>query len=178
MLRLRLLLFAIVTLAVPSPSAGQANEWLISGSRVGKAAIGMSVDALYSVYGRDNVRLVDLFGEGMFNPALQIYLPFEQGAPALVASIAHVCGQFRVSAVAVHSARYRTADGVGVGSTVAEVRRHYPDARASREEGPSLIVPALKLTFALGDDAFADAARVMKVWISGPLPDSVRSACR
>lgn len=157
--------------------SAQSGEWLLTPSRAGKIVVGMTVDALYSAYGRENVTLVALFPEGMFTPAVQVFVPSEPGAPIAIANINQVCGQFRVTGISIVSPRLRTRDGLGVGSTVAEVRRRQPTAKLNREEGPSLIVEKLQMTFAIADATFADSTRVLRVWAWAPLPDSV-TRCR
>ena len=168
------LAIALIALVVPSASFGQANDWLLTPSRAGKVIIGMTVEELYTAYGRSNVRLVDLYGEGMFYPALQVYAEFEQGAPILVARIGDICHRQRVIGIDIHSVRFRTADGLGVGATVGEVRKLYPSARLNREAGPSLIVESLHMTFAVADGTFADSVRVVKIWTWRQPSDSVR----
>ena len=156
----------------------QQAERLLTGERAGKIALGMTVDAVYAAYGRENVALVDLYGEGHFTPAIQIFLPSERGTPVAVATIAAVCGRYVVMGVSVSSAYFRTGDGLGVGSTLREVRQRYPGARINREEQPSLIVSDARLTFATSDDRFTDSTRVVRVWTTSVLPDSARRCPR
>jgi len=176
---LRSVLALTVTLsatALPSRGIAQSDDWTLAPQRVGKVTLGMPVADLYSLYGRQNVRLVDVNGEDDFVPAVQIYLPFEQGSPALVALIAQVCGRYRVSGIHVYSARFRTAKGVGVGSSATEVRRRY-DARLTTEEGPVLIVPALGMSFAVTDGAFGDSTRVVNIWTWSAPADTSWNRC-
>lgn len=175
---IRITQVAIVVLIAATPARSQNVDWLLDPARAGKATIGMTVDALYDAFGRDHVRLIDLASEGMFTPAVQVHDPSTPGATLLVARIFQLCGSFRVDAIMVHSPRYRTSEGIGVGSTIADVRRRYPDARLNREEGPSLIVESRKMTFAVEDSRFADTAHVQKVWMWSPMPDSISTRCR
>jgi hypothetical protein len=176
--RMKLLTLAVTCLPLLARAANaQASEWLLSSSRAGRITLGMTVDDLYNAYGRENVKLVDLFGEGMFTPALQVYIPSEPGAPIAVANIDQVCGQFRVSGFMVLSPLFKTTEGVGVGSTVPEVRKRYPAASLNREHRPSLIVDKIQLSFATTDGSFSDSTRVTVAWTAAPLPDSIRR-CR
>jgi hypothetical protein len=175
---MKLLTIAVACLPLFSrPALAQASEWLLSSSRAGKITLGMTVDDLYNAYGRENLKLVDLFGEGMFTPALQVYIPSEPGAPIAVAIINQVCGYFRVSGFMALSPLFKTAEGVGVGSTVPEVRKRYPTASMNREHRPSLIVQKIQMSFATTDGTFSDSTRVSIAWTAAPLPDSIRQ-CR
>jgi hypothetical protein len=175
-MRLPALATICVLLGSRSGSA-QSSEWLLSASRADRIVLGMTVDQLYAAYGRDNVKLVDLYGEGMFTPALQVFKPSDRGAPFAVALINQICGNFRVTGFTAYSPMLRTVDGLGVGSTVAEVRKRFPSAELNREEGPSLILEKVQMTFAIANGSFADSTRVVHVWTAAPLPDSI-SQCR
>ncbi len=48
----------------------------------------MTIDELYGKYGRENTRLIDLYPEGMFNPALAVYLDKTRRPTRPVAEIA------------------------------------------------------------------------------------------
>jgi hypothetical protein len=137
----------------------------------------MSVDELYQAHGRENVRLVDLFGEGMFEPALQIYAPFDQASPLLLVQIQSICG-YRVTGIEVLSPRYSTAAGIRVGSTVSDVARRYPASRRNREAHPSLIVSDLRMTFIASDASLLDTLPIVKIWTYGVVPESIRAQCR
>ena len=72
----------------------------------------MPVDEIYQLFGRDHARLVDLFKEGMFSPALEITLPGSAVAPALVADIRETpCPGFAVWGIDVrdHASERKTA---------------------------------------------------------------------
>jgi hypothetical protein len=59
--------------------------------------LGTSVDEVCGLFGPDKVRLIDLFKEGMFSPALQIRLNAAARAPGLVTDIREwPCGEFSV----------------------------------------------------------------------------------
>ncbi|HET7217330.1 MAG TPA: hypothetical protein VFJ02_04750, partial [Vicinamibacterales bacterium] len=110
---------------VAGQSASRA-EFLLSAGRAGAFEIGEPVDALYRRVGRERVTLVDLFKEGLFSPALEIRLPGASESPALIADIREwPCGDFSVWGLAVRDSRFRTREGLGVGSTAAELRRAY-----------------------------------------------------
>jgi len=155
--------------ALPAQSA----EWQLTPTRAGKIILGMTIDSLHDAVGRENVRLVDLMLEGQFSPALQVYQPFQPGSPLAIAEIVGTCG-FRVSRISAVSPLLRTADGLGVGSTIGEVRKRYPAARIGRGEGSVLIVEPLQMSFSTVNDTFADSSRVVSVLLWSPLPESTR----
>src|SRR5262245_1967308 len=127
--------YLVISLVISAGrGSAQSAEWLLTPSRAGNIVVGMTVDALYSAYGRENLRLVALVSEGEFTPAVQVFVPSEPGAPIAVANFNQVCGQFRITGISIVSPRLRTRDGLGVGSTVGEVRRRQPTAKLNREE--------------------------------------------
>ena len=155
--------------APPPPS----SAFLLSAGKAGPLELGQSVDEVYRLVGRERVRLVDLFKEGLFSPALDINLPGSQVSPALVADIREwPCGEFSVWGIDVRDPRFRTRDGFGVGSMVGELRQKY-QVQLSHEEGESAVVAALQMTFGVNGDAGNDLTRATAVWI-WPDPEGVR----
>ncbi len=155
----------------PCAVLAQGEDLLLRGNRAGSIELGATVDEIYSIVGRDQVRLVDEFLEGMFSPALAIDLPGATVFPAIVVRIREFpCAQFSVWGISVRDPRFRTPEGLGVGSTIAELREAYA-IRLSLEEGPSAIVESERMSFALDSGQFVDDTRTTAVWI---WPDPVR----
>ena len=155
----------------------QADDWLVTSTRAGKIVLGMTVDDLYKAYGKDYVRLVDLYREGMFDPAVQVFEDPTTNTPIAEALITQICGQFRLTNIRVLGPKFRTRDGLGVGSTVKEVRKRFPDATESREEGPKLLSKRAQMTFAT-DGQFTDSSRIVSMWSwNDTIPDSI-TRCR
>ncbi len=50
------------------------NKFLLQKQKAGNIEIGETIDQLYKQYGRNSTKLVDLYLEGMFSPAIEIYL--------------------------------------------------------------------------------------------------------
>jgi hypothetical protein len=80
------------------------------------------------------VDLVDLFEEGIFAPAVRIRIDGPDEAISLVARLEVLqCPRFRVwylPILEVRDPRFRTVDGIGVGSTVLDAKeRSWTDAR-------------------------------------------------
>jgi len=164
------LVFALVNAAA---SSAQEANFRLSDGRAGIFELGATVDEVYRLVGRERVRLVDVFGEGHFTPAIEIRLLGAKVAPSIVAHISEFpCSEWAIYGITVLDPRFRTSEGIGVGSTVGELRRTY-DVRFSREEGHSVVVPSLKMTFAVGGVSFEDSVRVTSVWL-WPDPTEVR----
>jgi hypothetical protein len=158
-----------------SGASAQANtprDFLLTPGKAGSFQIGDPVDDVYQRVGRENVSLVDLFKEGLFTPAIQIRLPGSDG-PALVADIREwPCGNHAIYGLSVRDRRFRTPEGLGVGSSVFDLRLAY-SVQASHAEGQSVIVNALKMSFAVDGNSENDRSRVTAVWL-WPDPVAVR----
>ncbi len=153
--------------------AAQSPPFRLDPGRAGTLEIGVPVDTVLRAFARNRVRLVDLQLEGHFSPALEVDLGNSGPTPGLVAHISHFpCNEFAVSGISVYDPRFRTREGIGVGSTIGALRRAY-DVRPNREEGHSVIVPSLKMTFAIDGTSFADSVRVTSVWMWAD-PNEVR----
>lgn len=94
--------------------------------------------------------LVDLYLEGMFSPALAIYA--EKGSrdkPSLVAEIGWQ-NNWVVSRLLVYDPKFKTRNGLGVGSTLAELRKTYRVKEIAQAEGDIFaVVEELKMSFSL-----------------------------
>jgi hypothetical protein len=149
-------------------------QFLLRADAAGVIELGQTIDQVYARVGRDNTRLVDLFTEGMFSPALEIRLPDATTQPAIVTPIREwPCAEFSVWGIMVRDSRFRTADGFGVGSRLGDLRRMYK-TEISQAEGRSAHVAQLGLTFMLDDRTGGeDSWRVKSVWVV-PQPVRVR----
>jgi hypothetical protein len=161
--------------------AGQPSKWLdrnarfvLDEGRVGEIRLGMSVDQVAALVGQEWLTLRATFPEGMFQPVLDIASPWVESGPALSARIStsRNCFGFFVGPTRVFDPRFETAEGVGPGSTLGDLRRAYgADAlRLSQggEEGspPLARLERLGLAFLLnGAGNFDDSLVVESVFL-------------
>jgi cyclophilin family peptidyl-prolyl cis-trans isomerase len=144
--------------------------------RAGSFEVGATIDRVYEIIPREKTRLVDEFLEGHFSPALVIKVDGSPVERPLVARIREApCTTFTIDGISVYDPRYRTPEGIGVGSSLADVRRVYPVSRGYGEEGPVAVAERLSMTFVLSDET--ERATVRLVWIHLP-PADVRRRCR
>ena len=159
---LALTLWNIGTLS--AQRATDANAWLLTPTQAGELKLGATADEVYRTFSREKTKLVDLQREGMFTPALAIHLPPGSYGQSLVALIESTrCGD-RVSRALIHDRRFRTREGIGVGSTVAEVRRAY-NVNISNEEGQHLISRDPQMLFNSRDDLLKPETVIDEIYI-------------
>jgi len=183
MIRVARTLLAVVALVLgSSPEARPSipvqesggDDYVLASGRAGRIELGTSADEIYRFFGRDHVRLVDLFKEGMFSPALEITLPGSAVAPAIVVDIREwPCDEFSVWGIDVRDRRFRTSDGFGVGSTAGDLRRSYSLQITEAEGAHAAVIDSLKMSFALTREGPIEQQQVRSVWI-WPDPVAVR----
>jgi hypothetical protein len=145
----RRVLFAFLIFLVFSISSVAAdNDFLLTPGKAGPIEIGMDVDALYMRIGRDRTKLVDKFLEGYFTPVLEIYLDgSENNKPPMEALLSW---GYTVDSIVVNDPRFKTAEDIGIGSSLGEIRKQYDVDSIGFGEGPlCAIVKQIGMTFAL-----------------------------
>jgi hypothetical protein len=169
------LLFMVLGLSMMSigPWAQRAPSplpVLIEKYKVGNVVIGASAEDVYEAFSPGRRRLVDLGHEGQLSPALELTIAGSSRPFSVIAEL--TCDQgLVVSRLFIKDPAFRTAKGVGVGSTVRELRSAYSLGSFSTEEGGAgVVVDALSATFEL-DQTGVD---LLKIKAATGLPDSVK----
>ena len=167
-----ILLGASLAIAVETrPQSPAEASFVLERGQAGRFEIGMTVDEVVRLVGRDDVRLVATFPEGRFQPTVQIYLSGYKGGPALTAPILDwPCGEFALWGISVQDPRFRTRNGLGVNSTLGDLQKQYRSAKVTnidKDGDPGVHIADLDLTFAIGGTtSFTDEARVTSVWVT------------
>lgn len=164
------ILAASVTLPAQSPRPAPSAEFIVRPGAAGNLELGQTVDHLYKQFGHERIRLHATFPEGMFQPVLEIRLAANDPGPALVVRVGEwPCPEYRVTGISVLDRRFRTAHGLGVGSTFADIRKLHPKARKGWGESQRVVVvEEAGVTFMIEpDDALGDAAVVTSMWVIG-----------
>lgn len=103
------MVLALVT-TLAAQAQRPADDFLLASGKAGPLELGMSVDDVYKIVGKDMTRLVDTYGEGMFTPALEIRLERSARPAPLVAQIREFpCAEFSLWGISVRDRRFRTA---------------------------------------------------------------------
>jgi hypothetical protein len=171
----------LVAASFATHAIGQPSKWLdrdasfvLDEARAGEIQLGMSVDQVAALVGQEWLTLRATFPEGTFQPVLDIASPWVENGPALSARISASsnCTGFFVGPIWVFDRRFKTAEGVGPGSTLGDLRRAYgSDAlrlSVGGEEGspPSARLDRLGLNFFLnGAGGFDDSLVVVSVLV-------------
>tara|TARA_Y100000114_G_scaffold157276_1_gene188744 strand:+ start:1020 stop:1538 length:519 start_codon:yes stop_codon:yes gene_type:complete len=129
-MKLIISLFSFVSLF----SQGQeSDKYLLSKHSVGGLEIGQSVDYLYSLYGKGNTRLIDLYLEAFYSPAIEVRY---NGELAFLAELN--CNEiYRIS---VKNPSFKTKEGIHVGSDYGELKSKYTINSIQRGEGNLYVV--------------------------------------
>jgi hypothetical protein len=139
----------------------------------------MEVDGLYNKVGRDSTKIADQFEEGFFEPVVEVYMTTDTTKPSLVADLVgetlgpHRIQRFTLGRIVVYDPRFKTEKGIGVGSTLGDLRRTYSvDDIGGLEDSPlSAAVRELGMSFAL---SYSPPAEWFKTHDQGLIPDSAK----
>jgi hypothetical protein len=135
-LRLSTALYCLALLFGAIGSYAQDN-FLLEKNRAGQVELGMTIDELHTRYEPSSTKLVATYSEGMFAPVMEIYL--KGAATKKRASLVIGIDKDRewiVSGIEVNDARFRTAKGIGVGSTLGDIRKAHTVKWIDFGEGP------------------------------------------
>ncbi|RDC65108.1 hypothetical protein [Adhaeribacter pallidiroseus] len=135
----------------PAPNKGEnpGTSWQISKSQIGPIQIGMAVNAMRKRVPAEFIKEIPITREGRGNRAYEIrQSPGEQKAGLLIEETCEpTCQVWRVH---VQNPAYKTKEGLGVGSTLGEVKKHYKISYLGAGETEIVAVSDdAKLTFML-----------------------------
>ena len=110
---------------------------------------------------------------------MDIQVPGFTAGAALTGSVDPICGPLALWGIEVHDARFRTSNGLGVGSTLGDVKRLYRGVKVTgidTDDGAHVTINELGLWFEMNPArTFPDSTRVTSVWGVVPQPDQVRA---
>jgi hypothetical protein len=166
----RLILVAsvsVVSLAAQRTQVAPKESFVLERGRAGQFEIGMTVDELYKVAGREQVRPATSHRGAESRPAMDVRIPGFTAGPALRVSLDRICSSPAAWWIEVHDPRFRTKNGLGVGSTLGDLRRMYPNAKVvgiDTDDGAHVAINELGLWFELElAVSFTDSTRVVTV---------------
>ena len=149
-------LMATVIALVPALMPAQDLP-VVERGRVGSVTIGALAENIYGEFG-DRARLIDLKLEGQLSPALEIKFFGAQATASLVAEIRPSDNKLVVTRIQIFDPRLRTKDGIGIGSTYADLRSKYSVDWVGWGEGDFVArVEAIGISFTLDLSGVPDA---------------------
>jgi hypothetical protein len=125
------ILFSVLLLIPTLVSAEtdiEKKNYTLSCHKAGDIEVGMQVENAYKIVGMENTQLIDRFREGMFDLAIEIYNKDVRSSqkPSLIAEVSppdtlrHT--QYSIGRISVYDSKYKTKEGIGVGSTLGDVK--------------------------------------------------------
>ncbi|MFN3405065.1 MAG: hypothetical protein ACK40G_13270 [Cytophagaceae bacterium] len=124
-----------------------SEEYRISKEQAGYAKIDMTIEELNTFYNKTKIRQASYSLDGQ---SYQAYF-IKTNSDSSALRIEPVCNKdCRIYRIKISDPSYKTKTGIGVGSTIADIKKyHLIDSIESTEEGPGVRVERLGLTFLL-----------------------------
>lgn len=133
-MRICVLSFALLS-AIAAFAQQHDDDMIIELHRAGPVSIGADAQAVYASFPRDRRKLIDLELEGHLSPALALTIAGSDVRDGLIAELAASDEELVVWRIQVHDPTLRTAEGIGVGSTIGELREAYEISGVTTGEG-------------------------------------------
>jgi len=116
-------------LTIPNKQATSKTEppdFTLAPGKAGAIMVGMAVDQIYAHFDQTQTRLVDRQYESKFTPAIALHPNPDAPQASLIALIHHSTDSgWTLGNITVSDPRYKTAQGIGVGSVLEQLRVHY-----------------------------------------------------
>ena len=135
---MRVAMLALVAALGSQAVPGQSSV-IIRQHQVGPVLIGAPAQSVYAAF-RGRSRLVDLALEGHLTPALELSFPETHVSGGVVAELVPRDNDLVVWRIAVTNPHVRTEKGLGVGSSVAQLRSAYRATSVGSGEGRVFVV--------------------------------------
>ena len=142
--------------------------------QVGPVAIGADAQTIYVAFPADRRELVDLGYEGMLSPPLLVRFVEASQRDGVVAELVAGREGLAVWRIEIRDPSFRTLKGIGVSSTVGQLRAAYHlDSVLSGEGNVVIRVEQLSASFVL-DQSGQGGDQLRKFGTPAAVPDSVK----
>jgi hypothetical protein len=171
---MRVVMLAMVALCGYQALPAQSSI-IIRQHQVGPVLIGASAQSIYAAF-RGRSRLIDLGLEGYLTPALELSFPETRVSGGVVAELVPRDNDLVVWRIAVTNPNLRTEKGIGVGSSIAQLRSAYRTTGIGSGEGRVFVmVEELAASFEL-DTSVPGGRTLWKIRDPQQVPGDVKIA--
>jgi hypothetical protein len=125
---------------------------LLGPGHAGKLKSGMAESAVYRAWPRTLTRKILIHSEGVEIPAVQIFVGRDRKTPSLVV----ILNAETIYGIEVHDPSFKTAQGIGVGSSIGDLRKTKLRFEFSSQQGDGLFCNELRMKFAVDIDHATD----------------------